>query len=159
MKGNCIICGSEKNVRNYQGKQVLCGKHREQMRKHGKIRERTLADHNDFVDCGDYYEMVIYGRDCKEKAWALVDKADIWKVRGISWCVDGGGYVMSGKDSLARWLLGRQRGMEIDHLNGNKLDNRRQNLRFVSHSENVVNWHRNRRLAEGKDAESFFETL
>src|SRR5690606_30547399 len=36
-------------------------------------------------------------------------------------------------------LLGRREGKEIDHRNGNGLDCRRRNLRFLSHLANVLN--------------------
>jgi len=36
-------------------------------------------------------------------------------------------------------LIGKKRGLEIDHINRNGLDNRRCNLRFVSHSVNCFN--------------------
>ena len=34
-------------------------------------------------------------------------------------------------------------GMEINHKNGNKSDNRLDNLEYVTHSQNVVHAHRN----------------
>lgn len=56
------------------------------------------------------------------------------------WYLSPGGYVVrsyrqSGKTInlyLHQVILGKKRGMVIDHINGNKLDNRRSNLRFVS---------------------------
>lgn len=139
MIGRCEICGGDKNVRFYQKKQVLCGKHREQMRKFGLIRERTMADKNDYIDRGDFYEIILYDRSLKEKARAMIDKDDYLRISAISWCLDSNGYVMSGKGTLHRFLLGSMPNMEIDHINRNKLDNRRNNLRFVTHQKNTQN--------------------
>lgn len=38
-----------------------------------------------------------------------------------------------------RWLMGEPVGKEIDHINKNKLDNRLENLRIVTHHQNSQN--------------------
>ncbi len=41
-------------------------------------------------------------------------------------------------------LMGKSESLEIDHLNGNSLDNRKANLRFVTHKENQNNMNKKR---------------
>lgn len=91
-------------------------------------------------------------------AYALIDIADLAKVWGPAWNLKPEGYVYrteSGtkrKIYLHRQILGLEGldyNTETDHINHNRLDNRRQNLRVVSRSENQKN---SRRLRYGVSA-------
>lgn len=42
-------------------------------------------------------------------------------------------------EAIHRIIMGSRNGFEIDHINRNKLDNRRINLRFITHQENLRN--------------------
>lgn len=43
---------------------------------------------------------------------------------------------------MHRVVIGAQPGEYVDHINGNRLDNRRQNLRIVTNAQNVRSRHR-----------------
>lgn len=74
--------------------------------------------------------------------FALVNDEDFELLDKYSWSYASNGYAMgrvSGKVCLMhRFLLGKSK-LDIDHINRNKLDNRRENLRFVTRSINCHN--------------------
>ena len=81
-------------------------------------------------------------------AFVLVDEPDAWLVRKYRWRLNSKGYAYRKTRKNGRpvgILLHRQINvtpiaLETDHINGDKLDNRRKNLRSVTRSQN----HRNR---------------
>lgn len=71
--------------------------------------------------------------------FALVDDEDYASVVAYRWRVNQG-YVVSGDNiHLHRLLMNPKSGLEVDHRDGNKLNNQRGNLRIVTHSENGKN--------------------
>lgn len=72
----------------------------------------------------------------------LVDDADIAVVSAGRWHINNGyarGNVSVGKRYMHQVILGTVSGEEVDHANGNTLDNRRANLRKASRSGQAKN--------------------
>ena len=71
----------------------------------------------------------------------IIDKKDYKLVNKYKW-FNSRGYVTTIKPTirLHHLIMGKPKnGMVVDHINGNKLDNRRSNLRFCLQGENVIN--------------------
>lgn len=81
------------------------------------------------------------------RAYALVDDADLEKVSRFRWHLRKDGYVERGRgvEALHHLILGRG----ADHRNGDKLDNRRKNLRRATQAQNSQNRRVSRRAASG----------
>lgn len=79
--------------------------------------------------------------------FALIDASDIPAVSNRSWralhgkntwyAVAGG--TRKGSLSIHRCLMNPPKGVHVDHINGDGLDCRRQNLRLCNHSQNQGN--------------------
>lgn len=83
-----------------------------------------------------------------------VDAEDAEKVIGIRWCINSNGYVVTTVNKrtaalfdkpvgasvrLHRWIMDAPDGMQVDHINHDKSDNRKQNLRICTQAENMCN--------------------
>ena len=77
----------------------------------------------------------------------LLDKEDIPKVQKLHWRLNEKGYVIASTKKhktikLHNFILERDTSNQkitCDHINRNKLDNRKENLRIISHLENNLN--------------------
>lgn len=70
---------------------------------------------------------------------AIVDNEDYEMLAGYRWHVNDGYAVNAKLGRMHRFLMAPPSGVMVDHLNGDKLDNRRSNLRVCSNSQNQAN--------------------
>jgi hypothetical protein len=76
----------------------------------------------------------------------LIDDEDYEKISKLRWYAINStrGYskricTMKPTIYLHRYLLNAESGMEVDHINCNTLDNRKENLRICTHEQNTQN--------------------
>jgi hypothetical protein len=79
--------------------------------------------------------------------FAVIDESDIPMVASYLWCVVGdprytlyAATCIAGRNMrLHRMITSAPDGMFVDHINGNGLDNRKQNLRLCTRNQNMHN--------------------
>ena len=101
----------------------------------------------------DYNVMKLYDPYKGATVEVLLDPDDFQRFSSLSWHIDKTGYARMNK-----WIGGRsktlllhrcvlnmewdtRKGICVDHINGNRLDNRKCNLRIVTYAENASNRH------------------
>jgi len=81
----------------------------------------------------------------------LVDKDMIEDLMKVSWCINKSGYaygfVRGEKMFMHQYIMAnkKQHGFVINHINHNKLDNRRNNLEFITQSDNIKKGYENKK--------------
>lgn len=85
--------------------------------------------------------------NCNE--FTLVDEDDFKKYGHLKWCLSSKGYVtrkqwnkkikVDEEIRMHRVILSAKKGTIVDHVNRNKLDNRKSNLRLVSEHQSKWN--------------------
>ena len=122
----------------------LCNKHWVQMNRHGEIY-RTVNDSNEINYEDNYVKITLYNRDCDIVGYTLVDIDDYEKIKKFKICMNGSGYAVLTLEDNSHCLLHRyimeldDDDLVIDHINRQRLDNRRINLRICSRKENSYN--------------------
>lgn len=121
----------------------LCQKHYDHIRNHGRLRERTIMTPNKIELHEEYAEIILYDLRCEEKARAKIDLLDVSLVKDIKWSLNKQGYVKAKHKGkyirLHRFLMNPHKNLHVDHINHDKRDNRRSNLRVCTRSQNMMN--------------------
>lgn len=89
-------------------------------------------------------EIILSGKKAKGMS-VKVDDTDYEKYNHLRWHLSSTGYAVRRTNGetirLHRLIMNCPEGMVVDHLNGNKLDCRRNNMRICSQKENSCNRH------------------
>ncbi len=150
----CDICDNRFHgtfIKENGDKMLLCCKHLHHMQRHNRILERTTRDKNLIIDKKEYCELYLYDKYQNIKAISLFDNKFKSKIQKHKWGASlkgkkyyiktdicdkyGNGKVLY----LTNFILGEKDGYQIDHINGDTLDNRKHNLRFCTQQQNLMN--------------------
>lgn len=133
---SCKVDGCKRNIhcKNY------CIRHYQQMLRYGKIFERTRYDKPNIRIENNIAYISTYDKNETSYSEVIIDIDDIIRVEKYRLNIDHKGYAANKKIGLLhRFIIGANSGQFVDHINRNKLDNRKVNLRIVTRSENVHN--------------------
>lgn len=115
------------------------------MYKHNKVC-RTIYDSNTYRFDGDICFIGLFNKDGKMIAEVKVDKDDYPLCKKYKWSIKVSRTVRYAMDHVGkrkifmhRLILGYEGNSDVDHVNHDGLDNRKHNLRVISHSANGAN--------------------
>ncbi|MEE0865522.1 MAG: HNH endonuclease signature motif containing protein [Clostridia bacterium] len=102
-------------------------------------KERNL-----YISKEKHSELHILDKYKKTKAIVLIDSEDVDKLKEYCFRMHNKGYISTSIKGKTKYLhqivYGKiEEGFEIDHINRNKLDNRKCNLRKCKHIDNAHN--------------------
>lgn len=159
--GRLVVLGLSDRTDKYNSSYWLC---RCDCGKEKVIMGTSLTRKNGTISCGCYqietllekgqprtkkyneYEIIdntVYVKMIHDKI--MICDVDDWeRLKDICWSCDKRGYAVGRTPenklvAFHRMAMGKKEGFFIDHINRDRLDNRKENLRFVTPQENTWN--------------------
>ncbi len=119
----------------------LCSIHYWRRKREAPLHARTKFTPNNMRVYENHVEMDLYDVDQNLNGVTVFDLEDMERVKEHKWYLDPNGYVRSGNRlSLHRFILDPiPDDLLVDHINGDKVDNRKMFLRLVNHQQNRWN--------------------
>lgn len=123
----------------------LCCRHWEMMDKYGKILERNSRDPNEFILHEDCVEIKLFGGrpNFEYITSTFIDLDDYEKVKNYKWSLAKDGYAFNNKvGKLHRFIYPNKEEIyktNVDHIDQDKLNNRKSNLRPANKTQNGMN--------------------
>lgn len=143
LEHKCEVCGRMWRKKLLADGKVVCSKHYKQFKKFGYFRDtsdRTPRDKNNITIVGDVAYIDLYDKQYNVIAQAIIDADDVPNVRYIKWRLNCNGYVINNSHTdifLHRRILKTDK--MVDHIDGNRLNNKKSNLRVATKSQNQMN--------------------
>lgn len=112
---------------------------------------------NEIIVEGDIAKIICYRKG--EAYEVLIDAEDVDRVKDRTWSLSHG-YCVSVRPTqimLHRCIMNAPKNMVVDHINGNKLDNRKSNLRICTHRQNSYNTKLERNTKSGRVGVNWYE--
>ena len=108
------------------------------------LRKPRKIYKNEYILYDDYAEMVIRDKFYNEICRTKIDIDEIDNLKDIRWYLGSQGYIVGCTKNkknitLHKYITKTGSRQLIDHINRNKLNNRKCNLRGASHQENCFN--------------------
>lgn len=130
-------CGKYSIIRSHMlksGHSKSCGCYKKDLRIQNNRKYNTYEfnEEKGYVSCATQKGIVFY-----------IDIDDLDNIKNYYWEVNANGYLRAIIDNseflLHRFITGCPDNLVVDHINHNKLDNRRCNLRVVTVQQNLMN--------------------